>query len=196
MRILIFGASVTQGFWDTEGGGWVSRLQNNRFSPTFFNLAISGNTSAKVLERFEAETKARLWPGEELAFVIGLGTNDACVEAGQAWSSPEQYKQNMTRIIQLAKQYSSKILLVELTPCDESKTTPVSWGDYSYRSADIQKLNQVLAEISDEQKVPLVSIFAAFEGREKELLPDGLHPNAEGHKLIANLVKPHLEKLL
>jgi len=196
MRVLFFGASITQGFWDTEGGGWVSRLQNNQFTPTFFNLAISGDTSAKLLKRFGSETKARLWPGEELVFVLAAGSNDAVVEAGKAWSSPQEYKQNITKIVGLAKQYSSKILFVELAPCDESRTNPVAWGDFSYTNEDVRQLNAVLREICAKEKLPLVSVFDAFVGREKELLKDGLHPNAKGHQLIAELVKPELENLL
>jgi lysophospholipase L1-like esterase len=164
MRVLIFGDSITQGFWDSEGG-WVQRLRSDydarimndwsKNQPAIFNLGVSGNTSGKVLERFDAETKARLWPGEDYAFVIAVGTNDACVEAGKAWSSPKQYGENIAKILDMAKKYSSKALVVEIAPCDESRTTPVAWGDYSYRNADIQQLNKSLHQVCETASVPV-----------------------------------------
>jgi lysophospholipase L1-like esterase len=205
MRVLVFGDSIAQGFWDAEGG-WVGRIrkaydeqtirEQNYSLPVVFNLGVSADRSAHVLKRFEPETTARLGINEKLAFVIAIGTNDACVEAGKTRSSPAKYKQNTTAIVQRAQKYSSKILLVELTPCDETKTTPVSWGNYAYHNADIRRLNQVLAEIAAEQNVPLVPVFDAFSGKEKQLLPDGLHPNAKGHELIAGFVRPRLDDIL
>src|SRR6266446_3620690 len=97
MRALVFGASITQGFWDTEGG-WVNRLRRHYDSqvikglhpeenyPTVFNLGISGDSTKGVLKRFNNEAKARVWPGEEFKsrfeagedlFADGLHPSDA-----------------------------------------------------------------------------------------------------------------------
>lgn len=68
MRVLVFGASITQGYWDTQGG-WVQRLRTHydkkqiadltKDNPSVFNLGVSADTTKDILERFEAETKAR-----------------------------------------------------------------------------------------------------------------------------------------
>jgi lysophospholipase L1-like esterase len=47
-KFLVFGASIVQGFYDKECGGWPNRLDmhnmnNNVYAPVF-NLGISGNT--------------------------------------------------------------------------------------------------------------------------------------------------------
>jgi hypothetical protein len=69
MRVLVFGDSITQGYWDTDGG-WVDRirrhfdtiqatdLQDND-EPTIFNLGISADNSRNILERIETETISR-----------------------------------------------------------------------------------------------------------------------------------------
>lgn len=205
MRILFFGSSIAQGFWDPEGG-WVQRIRRHydtkqlenwsQSQPLIFNLGVSGDTSTNVCQRFIAETTARQWPGEELVFVIAIGVNDACIDHGKPKGNPVLYAENVTEIIAMARQFSFKILFVGLTPCDEDKTVPVAWGDYTYKNQDIRQLNEILEKVCTQQNIPLVAIFDAFEPHKKELLPDGLHPNAEGHKLIASLVLPELEKLL
>jgi lysophospholipase L1-like esterase len=205
MRVLIFGDSITQGFWDVEGG-WVARLRkvydqkavdtDDYDQPTIFNLGVSGNSSDDVLARFENETKVRAT--EELVFVIAIGVNDARTKAGANYSDTERYKQNLGEILKLAKQHSSKILFVGLTPCVEERSNPVSWGDTGYTNGRIKEFDHTLREFCQEAQVPFVEIFEPFAKAEaeNELLPDSLHPNDKGHQLIADLVLPKLKEIL
>ena len=72
MILFIFGDSITQGYWDDKGG-WADRVKAsvlakdiaNGFSTYHgvHNLGIDGNTTRQVIDRFEHETQARLWPG-------------------------------------------------------------------------------------------------------------------------------------
>ena len=88
------------------------------------------------------------------------------------------------------------ILFVGLTPCDEDKTNPVVWGDYTYKNDDIRRFDGIIQEVCQSRSVGHVSVFDAMAGRIKELFPDGLHPNNEGHERMAGLIKPELDKLL
>lgn len=205
MRVLIFGDSITQGFWDIDGG-WVNRIRKyydqqmidntNNDPPTIFNLGVSGDSSDDVLARFESETKARA--REELAFVIAVGVNDARTKAGVNYSDTNRYKQNLGEILKLARQHSSKILFVGLTPCVEERSNPVSWGDTGYTNSRIKEFDNALREFCNENQVPFVEVFEPFAKAESEseLLPDSLHPNDKGHQIIADLVKPKLEVLV
>lgn len=205
MRVLIFGDSITQGFWDIEGG-WVSRIRKHydqqmidgtdNDPPTIFNLGVSGNSSDDVLARFENETKARAT--EEIAFVVAIGVNDARTKAGVNYSDPNRYKQNLSEILRLAKQHSSKILFVGLTPCVEERSNPVSWGDTGYTNGRIKEFDDALRQFCEEEQVLFVEVFEPFAKAEAEteLLPDSLHPNDEGHQLVADLVLPKLQDLL
>ena len=205
MRVLIFGDSITQGFWDIEGG-WVSRIRKHydqqmmdgtdNDPPTIFNLGVSGNSSDDVLARFDNETKARAT--EELAFVVAIGVNDARTKAGVNYSDPTRYRQNLSEILKLAKQYSSRILFVGLTPCVEERSNPVSWGDTGYTNGRIKDFDNILREFCQENQVPFAEVYEPFAKAEaeSELLPDSLHPNDKGHQLIADLVTPGLFELL
>lgn len=205
MRVLVFGDSITQGFWDVDGG-WVSRIRKHFDQqmidgtdydpPTIFNLGVSGDSSDDVLARFENETKVRA--KEELAIVIAIGVNDARTKAGVNYSDTNRYKQNLSEILRLAKQYTSKVLFVGLTPCVEERSNPVSWGDTGYTNNRIKEFDDTLRSFCKENQALFVEVLEPFikAEAEQELLPDSLHPNDKGHRLIADLVKPHLEQLL
>lgn len=205
MRVLIFGDSITQGFWDSEGG-WVSRIRkvydaqkvdgSDDNPPSIFNLGVSADSSDDVLARLENETKARA--SEKLALVFAIGVNDSRTEADINFSTPEQYAQNLTAIIATARQFSDKILFVGLTPCVDTRTNPVSWGESGYTNTRIDEFDRILREVCEQNQVEYVEILQSFQKVQKqgELLPDGVHPNDQGHQLIAGLVLPVLQKLL
>ncbi len=212
MRVLIFGASITQGFWDTEGG-WVGRLRqyyDEKYiadmtldQPTIFNLGISANKASDVLERFEGETNSRQQRSKgrkhDLAIVIAVGTNDAVLENGVPWSSVDQYETNLKKLIQVARKYTARIMIVGLASCDESKTMPVSWDSaISYKNESISEIENIMKKVASESSLPFVPIFNAFKEKDIQvgLLADGLHPNNKGHEFIFNLVKPEFEKFL
>lgn len=211
MRVLVFGDSIAQGFWDTEGG-WVNRLrrhydtqivkdlkQEDNF-PSIFNLGISGDTTHNVLGRLEDETEVRLWPGEELAFIFAIGSNDAAVEGdGKAWSTPQDYRKELEGIVKKAKDYTNKIIFLGMPSCEEKLTTPVSWDNINYTNDRMFEFEKVMREFCAEQQILQVPVFETFQEKLKTghgLFADGLHPNNEGHELIFQLVRPELDKLL
>ena len=210
MRVLAFGASITQGFWDSEGG-WVARLRKHydqlnienpeTKQPVVFNLGISADTAHDVLNRFESETEARKRHGD-VAFIFSVGTNNAAVGAHRTKdfkSNPAQYKKELTQLVLSAKKYTDKILFVGLPNCDESKTTPVSWADVHYTNERIKIIEEVMREVATENDVAFLPIFDQFTKlytSGQDVLFDGLHPNDQGHEFIEKLVRPELNKLL
>ena len=56
-----------------------------------------------------------------------------------------------------------------------------------------------MSGIANEHNIPFIPVFDKFLAKLTEnshLLPDGLHPNREGHQLIADIVLPKLQELL
>lgn len=208
MRVLVFGDSIAQGFWDSEGG-WVERLRRHYDSlalrdlrsnkqPEIFNLGVSGDKTPNLLERIELETKVRKWPGDPITVILAIGTNDELFENKKQAVEPENFKENIKKILSLVKPLADKILFVGSAACDESQTTPVFWSDIHYTNDQIKKYEGIIGEIAAERGIPFVPIFEKFKSEmtDRELLADGLHPNDTGHKLIFELVRPELDKLL
>lgn len=176
-------------------------LQVQDFSksqPSLFNLGISADTSADVLNRFVSEVKARSLKDQNIAIIFAIGTNNAVQEAGKFWSTPEKYRTELEGLISQGRQFSDKLLFVGLTPCDESRTMPVAWGDFTYTNERIWLMEQTARAVAAYHALPHVPVLEIFQKKQKEqeLFVDGLHPNNAGHELIANLVRPELDKLL
>lgn len=205
MRILIFGDSIVQGFWDV-GGGWVQRIrrkyERRATEPggshtTIFNLGISGDASNDVVKRFKAETEAR-YIDEGIGFVFAIGLNDSRRVSGLDFMSLEKYQKNLEELVSMASQYSNKITFVGITPCAEELTNPVPWGNAYYTDDRIRQFNQTLEDFCRTNGISFVDVFTPFaEAQAKSnLLSDGLHPNSEGHQLIADTVMHMLERTL
>lgn len=210
MRVLVFGASITQGFWDTQGG-WVNRLWEHYTSqqvknlreerqPTVFNLGISGDTTKDVLGRFDNEVKARLWPGEDLLFIFAVGTNNA-ISYPDRRSEPslDEYQAELESLVAKARKFSDKILFVEIVPCDEKLTKPVFGADIYYTNEKLGEVNKRMKAVCAKNNLNYVPTFDVFQNeaaKGRKLLSDGLHPNNDGHKFIFQLVQPELDKLI
>ncbi|MDP3052347.1 MAG: GDSL-type esterase/lipase family protein [bacterium] len=205
-QILVFGDSIACGAGDEEGG-WVNRLrkffdERPFTSPDFYclvyNLAVSGDSSGDLLERFEFETKQRLKEREDTIFIFAVGINDSQFIHSQNSSrcSPPEFKNNLQKLIKLAEKFSSKIIFVGLTPVDETKTLPIPWNtDKSYKNEYIREYNEIIKSVSEEKKIYFIEVFDELMNLDyKDLLADGLHPNSKGHQKIFEIVNNFLVK--
>ncbi|HKU19039.1 MAG TPA: GDSL-type esterase/lipase family protein [Candidatus Saccharimonadales bacterium] len=211
MRVLVFGDSITQGFWDSRGG-WAARLRAaydevrlkdpNLDAPLLFNLGICGETSEELCKRIEPEIVARRsHQGDSFAFVIASGMNDTKIEDGAVRSSPEAYRQHVTEVIWILRQHAdvSKVLLVGLTPVDEARTAPTEWNpSVSLTNNRIREFDAVLREVATQSGASYVPVFEEFQKQPnwRTLLLDGLHPSDAGHQLMFKLIQPALQKIL
>lgn len=209
MRVLIFGDSITQGYWDTEGG-WVDRLRKSydevqvqdlqsNDEPTIFNLGISADNTENILNRIEHETQVRTRHGNLPIVVVQIGVNDSSLREGKPQVELEQYKQNLRTVVEKMKPLSSKLIFVGLTGCDESKTTPVSWGEFYYTNKAAKAYENAMQAIAKEYNIPFVPVFDAFMEKGNagaDILPDGLHPNNEGHRVMFGIIEAKLKGLL
>jgi len=204
-RVLVFGDSISYGAWDKKGG-WVQLLKgflfekslaNPNFDYKVYNLGISGDTTEDLLERFELETKQRVKREKEepiIIFAIGLNDSYFIQSRNSIAVLSEKFKKNIKKLINLAQQFSSKIIFVGLTPVEESKVNPMPWDlDKSYSNENIAKYNQIIKVVCSKNNIDFVEIFENWIKEDyKDLLEDGAHPNSEGHQRIFETVKNFL----
>lgn len=213
MRVLVFGASTIQGYWDSQGG-WTERLRNYydhlqmeafkredflHEEPKVMNLGISGDGVAELLKRIEPESLARQ-NVKGVSFVISIGTNSAALINGKEITTPEAFQNDLEKIIDIARKFSGKIMLVGLPAVDESKTNPIAWADMRFQNDRISEFESASKELAEKLSLPFVPVHPQFlraaDKRDVLQAHDGLHPNDAGHQLIFKLVRPELDKLL
>lgn len=204
-HILVFGASTTYGAWDIEGG-WVQRLRKSidrriidsgyKHYYLVYNLGVSGDKSADILARFEKETKARLGHhNEKIIILFHLGIND-CIyneKLGGPEVSPEQFRENYTKLINLAKKYSSRIVIIGSMPVD-ARVDPIPWSlGRSYRNEDVREFNKIMKAVAQENNWDFIEIYERFMKQDySSLLADGVHMTSEGHKKLFEIVRDFL----
>lgn len=194
-NILIFGDSIIYGAYDEELGGFVNRLKlelerdyKNYYN--VYNLGVPGSNTNDLLNRFENECKARLDDTLKTIVIFFIGINDSSYKDGVQNIKIDNYKSNISMLINKAKMFSNKIMFLGLTNVDESKTTPVNWDNNLYYYNDsIKGYDDVLKETCEKENALYLDLSDVVT---KSGLSDGLHPNANGHKKIEEKI---LEKL-
>ncbi|GHU08686.1 arylesterase [Alphaproteobacteria bacterium] len=205
-NIIIVGASITQGYWDTEGG-WATRIKREYIKravdkkdydvPMVFNLGISGNDAIKILKRLDVELQARAKNRDDLVLFF-FGTNDSSHQQGKFIETPAEFKQNIEKIVETTQKYTDNIIFGNILPCDDKIVQPVAWNDtVFYYNSRIIEFNSVIQEFCADNDIKMIDVYTPFaaESQKQNLLEDGLHPNDVGHKLVFEIIMKELEEV-
>jgi acyl-CoA thioesterase-1 len=179
--ILFYGDSLTAGYGlSTEDAfpALIEKTLNKKGKATkVVNAGLSGETSAGGLNRLDWVLKQPI----DL-FVLELGAND-----GLRGLPLEQTQKNLQAIIDKvkAKYPKTKIVIAGML-------VPPNMGpDYT---ASFRKIFPDLAKKNNAALIPF--LLQNVAGDEKLNLPDGIHPNVDGHKIVAENVLKVIEPLL
>lgn len=208
MRVLIFGDSIAHGFWD-EAGGWPQRIRAqydaaavrtlDKSFPDLYNLSISGETARGVIKRLPYEVKSRQ-NHQELIVVIAIGMNDTMIYKGVEATPAELFRGELLQILEIARSFTDRIVCIGITPVDDELCDPWQYSSTGkcFNNDRIQAFNKVIRSFCKEENVSYVEVFSRFKAKmgNVDLLADGLHPNAEGHALLAKLIKTELDKIV
>ena len=179
--ILIFGDSITAGYGLSEEQAFPALLQNKideRGWPfTVINGGLSGDTSAGGLRRIS-------WMLREPVdvFILELGGND-----GLRGTSPEVTKQNLQQIINRVWEANrdTEIILAGMQ-------IPPNLG-----ISFTQRFREIFGELAEKNNAALIPFLLEGVGGIPALnQPDGIHPTAEGHEILAETVWHTLEPVL
>jgi lysophospholipase L1-like esterase len=210
MVILIFGDSITQGYWDEEGG-WADRIKRYVMDTDIkrghkgyhgvFNLGIDANFTQDVVKRFDSEVNARRFAGadanSDYGIIFAIGVNDTLHKGSGYQSSPAQYLKELESLSQKAKELTSRIAFINLLPVDESvEDQATASEDLFYTNDRIELFNDVLKKFCKENRLTLVDARSLFLNNYGLFSPDGTHPNTEGHKAIYSQLLPILNTWL
>ncbi|MBF0193444.1 MAG: arylesterase [Magnetococcales bacterium] len=177
--ILCFGDSLTAGWGVLESESYPTLLQKklikNGFPHKVVNAGISGDTTASGLNRVQwsLRTKPSL-------VILVLGAND-----GLRGLQPKEMQENLNKIINIFKDKNIPVIIggMKLPP--------------NYGITNGKKFNQVFSQLAAQHKAPFIPFFLEGVAGHPELNQgDGIHPNAEGYKIITENVWRVLKPLL
>lgn len=177
--ILFLGDSLTEGYQLPKEDAYPSviekELQKKRKDIKVINGGVSGATSASGLKRMDWYLKAK--PD---IMVLALGAND-----GLRGMDLKETEKNLSNVIEKAQVQGIKVILAGMK-------MPTNMGE-PYRT-DFEKIFPKLAKKYSIKLIPF--ILEGVGGVPKLNLPDGIHPNPEGHIVMAKNVLKVLEQEL
>ena len=177
--VLFLGDSLTEGFQLDKEDAYPSLIEKSLKGKhpdlKVINGGVSGATTASGLKRLNWYVKAK--PD---IIVLALGSND-----GLRGMNLKESEKNLSLVIEKAQAEKIKVLLVGMK-------MPTNYGE-PYRT-NFEKLFPTLAK---KYHLPLIPfLLKGIGGNPKLNLADGIHPNTEGHKIMATTVQNVLEPLL
>ncbi|MBX0332807.1 arylesterase [Pontibacter sp. HSC-14F20] len=180
--ILFFGDSLTAGYGLPTAQSYPSLIQEKLKEEgydayTVINAGISGDTTASGLYRVDRWLSAPID-----IFVLALGAND-----GLRGIPVRETTQNLQQIIDKVK-YKHPDAQIILSGMEIPDIVP---GRYA---AEFRKLFRELSINNNVAFVPF--LLEGVAGMRHLNLPDGVHPNAEGQKLLARHTWAILEGVL
>lgn len=181
--VLILGDSLTEGYGIQRTEAFpqlVEQSLNKKFQDCrvkIINGGISGSTSAGALARLKKHFE-QLDQKPDLV-MIALGAND-----GLRGLSLNAMKQNLQEAISWALDSGVKVILAGMQ-------IPLNYG-FAYS----RNFKKVFSELAKKNKLEFIPFLLKKVAMKAHLnLNDGIHPNAEGHKTIAQTVFPYLKSV-
>jgi acyl-CoA thioesterase-1 len=178
-KIVALGDSLTAGYGLSLHESYPSLLQEqlkrDGFDYEVVNAGVSGDTTAGGLRRLDWALE-----GDVRFVILELGANDIL-----RGLPPAEMRKNLSRIIESSRARGAQVLLAGML-------APTNSG-VEYGRASME----VFPALAKEYDLPLIPFFLdRVAGIENLNQADGVHPNPEGTRLVADTVYQYLKPML
>ena len=179
-KIVAFGDSLTAGFGLTEKESYPyllqEKLRSDGLDYEVINAGVSGDTTLGGLERIDWVLEME----NVKVLVLELGANDLL-----RGIPPAKMRANLDQMIRKAKAKNVKVLFCGML------APPTMGADYQ------RAFTSAFPELATEHKVEFLPFLLENVALKKELnQADGIHPNAEGEKVMTDNVYRALKPML
>jgi len=188
--LLFMGDSITD-FWRNRG----SNVWNQYYAPMHAaNFGIGGDRTQHVLWRIENGELDGIHPK---VCVLLIGTNNSKDD------SPDDIAAAIKKIIGdfHEKTPETKILLLGIFPRGPRTNSVAQSEEAAQRMKTIHAVNEIISKYDDGGKTVKYLYFGDrfldADGKiPKEIMPDQLHPSAQGYQIWADAMNPTLEQMM
>jgi beta-glucosidase len=179
IQLVFDGDSITD-FWQGIGKQvWAERYGNLHA----FDFGISGDRTQNVLWRLGQGQVDGIHPK---LIALMIGTNNM-------WSnSVEEIAEGVKAIVQEYQKRCPEavILLQAIFPRGEKASDPLR--------AKVKAANEIISKLGDGKKIVYIDFGAKFLDAEgnmpREIMPDFLHPSAQGYQIWADAIQPLIDQ--
>lgn len=178
-RVVFLGDSLTAGLGLPSDQSYPSliekKLQASGYDYEIVNAGVSGDTSAGGVRRLDWSLE-----GDVRALVVALGAND-----GLRGLPTDDLKRNLEAVLERAKTRNIPVVLAGM------EAPPNNGPDYT------RAFRKVYADLADEYDIRFIPFLLRGVAGDASLnQADGIHPNARGAEIVADLVWKELEPVL
>jgi acyl-CoA thioesterase-1 len=153
------------------------RIDKKKLAYEVVNAGVSGDTTAGGVRRMTWLLRRRMD-----VLLVELGGND-----GLRGITPKETKANLEKIVGLAREKNPDVQIIVA-----GMQMPQNMGEEYTR-----EFRAVFAAVAKEKQTKLIPFLLEGVGGKPDLnLPDRIHPNSQGHKVIAATVWVVLEPML
>ena len=180
--LIFIGDSITHS-WENAGKTTWEKYYGERKA---LNLGFSGDRTEHVLWRINNRELQKQKNAK--AIVMMIGTNNT----GHSQQDPSETADGIERILSAlrARCPQAKVLLLGIFPRDHKP-------DGKLRQIN-NAINERIAKLADGERVHFMDIGGKFLDKDgvlpKEIMPDFLHPKAEGYRIWAEAIEPKLRE--
>ena len=177
--IIAFGDSLTSGPGlrpeQTYPALLQQRISSEGYQYRVINAGVTGDTTSDALPRFEQALVA-----DARIVILAIGIND-----GLRGVPVATVERNITAMVEMARARDIKVLLCAM------EAPPLGGLSYSI------EFHRAYTRIAERFQLPLVPFFLLRIAGNPDLnLDDRFHPNAAGHRVIADTIWPYLRPML
>ena len=212
LRIVAFGDSTTAQRSNIDQV-YAHRLRQllaaENIQAEVINAGVGGNTTMLALQRFHEQVLAH----RPDIVIIQFGLNDSVIEVHQGATEPRtpraQYEKNIEFFVRALLTQGARVILMTANPVLWTDDFRKIYGKPPYNQADRWGMNllnakyaQSVRDIARAHSLPLIDVYQLYLDYDQvpgqqaaDLLPDGLHPNDEGHRMVAELLAREIRRL-
>jgi acyl-CoA thioesterase I len=177
--IVVLGDSLTAGFGLTPDEAFPAvleqKLRREGYHYRVVNAGVSGDTTAAGLRRVDWVLRS-----QPAIAIVALGAND-----GLRHQSVTAMRENLLEIVRRLRGAGATVLLAGMR-------VPSNYGPEYTRA-----FAAVFPDVARATGVPLAPfLLDGVAGDARLNQPDGIHPTAEGQRLVADRLWSHLKPLL
>ncbi len=178
IRLCVIGDELVAGTGDPRALGWIGRVLARTNVPETMNvfpLAMPGESTTEMSQRWENECMPRFKDGADNRLIIAVGKQD--VETGL---STPRTRLNLANMVDVSTQLGIKVMIVGPPPLQTSD------------SRQLSEVVRACREVAERRSIPFVDTFSPLLTHDQwhddlAMSQTGL-PNQAGYGLLAWIV--------